>query len=171
LDTFEILLFFITFKLEGIVNLQDLISNAVKLIRSLVFFCFFFRLRCLQINIFLFCTYNTVSITLKRVSKRSSFRYVFQEHLLKFLILAMTHSELLLRDHCISRHFKFKTYDCLSIYQCYQPLYLPNLRGKIEKILYYTRFITHFVALVCFKRLKNACDRMVSYNTRIINNY
>jgi hypothetical protein len=107
---------------------------------------------------FLFCTYNRVSITLKRVSKRSSFRYAFQEHLLTFLMLAVTHSELLLRDHCISRHFKFKT-----IYQLYQPLYLPNiiflalrfelffnLRGKIEKILYYIRFISHFVALVCF---------------------
>jgi hypothetical protein len=30
----------------------------------------------------LFCTYNTVSITHKGVSKRSSFRYAFQEHLL-----------------------------------------------------------------------------------------
>jgi hypothetical protein len=40
----------------------------------------------------LFCTYNTV----KRVSKRSSFRYAFQEHLLKILMLAVTHSELLL---------------------------------------------------------------------------
>jgi hypothetical protein len=74
---------------------------------------------------FLFCTYNTVSITLKRVSKRSSFGYAFQEHLLKFLML--THSELLLGNHCISRHFKFKTYNCSSIYQRYQPLYLPNI--------------------------------------------
>jgi hypothetical protein len=74
-------------------------------------------------------------------------------------MLAVTHSELLLRDHCTSRHFKFKTYNCSSIYQRYQPniiflalgfeLFL-NLRGKIEKILYYTRFISHFVALVCF---------------------
>jgi hypothetical protein len=75
----------------------------------------------------------------------------------------MTHSELLLRDHGISRHFKFKIYNCSSIYQRYEPLYLPNiiflalcfalflnLRGKIEKKLYYTRFISHFVALVCF---------------------
>jgi hypothetical protein len=87
----------------------------------------------------------------------------FHEHLLKFLMLAVTHSELLPLDHCTSRHFKFKTYNCLSIYQRYQPLYLPNiiflalyfelflnLRGKIEKILYCTRFISHFVALVCF---------------------
>jgi hypothetical protein len=119
----------------------------------------------LTIFFFLFCTYNTVSITLKRlkrVSKRSSFRYAFQEHLLKFLMLAVTYSELLLRNHCTSGHFKFKTYNCSSIYQRYQPLYLPNiiflalcfelflnLRGKIEKILYYTRFISHFVALVC----------------------
>jgi hypothetical protein len=117
-------------------------------------------------SIFLFCTYNTVSITLKRVSKKSSFRYAFQKHLLKFLMLAVTHSELLLRDHCTSRHFKLKTYNCSSIYQRYQPLYIIyfakyhflsimfelflNLRGKIEKILYYTRFISHFVALVCF---------------------
>jgi hypothetical protein len=113
--------------------------------------------------LFLFCTYNTVSITLKRISKRSSFRYAFQEHLLKFLMLAVIHSELLLHDHCNSRHFKFKTYNCSSIYQRYQVLYLPNiiflalcfelfliLRGKIEKILYFTRFISHFVALVCF---------------------
>jgi hypothetical protein len=79
--------------------------------------------------LFLFCTYNTVSITLKRVSKRSSFRYAFQEHLLKILTLAVTHSELLLgdTDHCISRLFKFKTYNCSSIYQRYQPLYLPNI--------------------------------------------
>jgi hypothetical protein len=76
---------------------------------------------------FLFCTYNTVSITLKRVSKRRSFRYAFQEHLLNFLMLAVTHSELLLCDHCTSRHFKFKTYSCSSIYQRYQPLYLPNI--------------------------------------------
>jgi hypothetical protein len=93
----------------------------------------------------------------------SSFRYAFQEHLLTFLMLAVTHSELLLRDHRTSRHFKFKTYNCSSIYQRYQPLYLPNiiflpfcfelflnLRGKIEKILYYTRFISHFLAVVCF---------------------
>jgi hypothetical protein len=113
--------------------------------------------------IFLFCTYNIVSITLKRVSKGSSFRYAFQEHLLKFLMLAVTHSVFLLCDHCISRHFKFKPYNCSSIYQRYQPSYLTNiiflalcfelflnLRGKIEKILYYTRFISHFVALVCF---------------------
>jgi hypothetical protein len=99
--------------------------------------------------LFLFCTYNIVSITFKRVSKRSSFRYAFQEHLFKFLMLPMTHSELLLGNHCTSRHFKFKTYNCSSIYQRYQPLYLPNiifpalcfelffnLRGKIEKILY-----------------------------------
>jgi hypothetical protein len=33
----------------------------------------------------------------------------FQELLLKFLMLAVTHNELLLGDHCISRHFKFKT--------------------------------------------------------------
>jgi hypothetical protein len=69
---------------------------------------------------FLFCTYNTVSITLKGVSKRRSFRYAFQEHLPEFFMLALlavTHSELLLRDHCISRHFKFKTYNCWSIYQ------------------------------------------------------
>jgi hypothetical protein len=108
--------------------------------------------------IFPFCTYDTVSITLKRVSKRSSFRYAFREHLLKFLMLAVTYSELLLSDDCTSRHFKFKTYNCSSIYQRYQPLYLPNiiflalcfelflnLRGKIEKI-----FISHFLALVCF---------------------
>jgi hypothetical protein len=76
-------------------------------------------------------------------------------------MLAVIHSELLLRDHYSSQHFKFKT--CSSIYQRYQPLYLPNitflalrfelflnLRGKIEKILYYTRFISHFIALVCY---------------------
>jgi hypothetical protein len=91
-------------------------------------------------------------------------------------------------NHCSSRHFKFKTYNCSSIYQRYQPLYLPNiiclalcffelflnLRGKIKNILYYTRFISHFVALVCFVALvalKNVCDEMVSYKTRIINYY
>jgi hypothetical protein len=42
---------------------------------------------------FLFCSFNTVIITLKWVSKRSSFRYAFQEHLLKFLMLAVTNSE------------------------------------------------------------------------------
>jgi hypothetical protein len=47
-----------------------------------------------QITIyFLFCTFNTLSITLKWASKRSSFRYRFQELLLKFLMLAVTHSE------------------------------------------------------------------------------
>jgi hypothetical protein len=43
--------------------------------------------------LFLFCTFNTLSITCKRVSKRSSIRYRFQEHLLKFLMLLATHSE------------------------------------------------------------------------------
>jgi hypothetical protein len=42
---------------------------------------------------FLFCTFNTVSITLKQVSKSSSFRYWFQEHLLKFSMLVATYSE------------------------------------------------------------------------------
>jgi hypothetical protein len=56
-------------------------------------------------------------------------------------MLAVTHSELLLRDHCTSRHFKF-----LAL--CFE--FFLNLSGKIEKILYYTRFISHFVALVCF---------------------
>jgi hypothetical protein len=65
---------------------------------------------------------SVISITLKWVLKRRSFRYAFQEHLLKFLMLAVTHSELLLRDHCTSQHFKFKTYNCSSIYQRYQPL-------------------------------------------------
>jgi hypothetical protein len=108
-------------------------------------------------------TYNTVSITLKRVSKRSSFRYAFQEHLLKFLMLAVTHSELLRGDHCISRHFKFKILQLFAYLPALPTLYLPNiiflalcfefflnLRGKIEEILYYTRFIIHFVAFVCF---------------------
>jgi hypothetical protein len=37
--------------------------------------------------------FNTVIITLQRVSKRSSFRYAFQEYLLKFLMLALIESE------------------------------------------------------------------------------
>jgi hypothetical protein len=37
---------------------------------------------------------NTVIITLKRIAKRSSFRYGFQEHLLKSLMLAVIDSEL-----------------------------------------------------------------------------
>jgi hypothetical protein len=131
-------------------------------------YCAFKGFHCLDLrlgvkDLFLFCTYDTVSTTHKRVSKRRSFRYAFQEHLLKFLMLAVTHSGLLLRGHCTSRHFKFKTYNCSSSYQRYQPFYLPNIiflalcfvlflnfRGKIEKILYYTRFISHFVALVFF---------------------
>jgi hypothetical protein len=80
---------------------------------------------------------NTVSITLKRVSKRSSFRYAFQEHLLKVLMLAVTHSELLLRDHCISRHFKFKTYNCSSIYQ---PLY--RVTDEKPLMLYLAYFLS-----------------------------
>jgi hypothetical protein len=76
-------------------------------------------------------------------------------------MLAVTHSKLLLRDDCTSRHFKFKTYNCSSIYQRYQPVFFPNISflalcfelflslwGKIEKTLYYTRFIRHFVARV-----------------------
>jgi hypothetical protein len=92
-------------------------------------------------------------------------------------MLAVTHSGLLLRGHCTSRHFKFKTYNCSSSYQRYQPFYLPNIiflalcfelflnfRGKIEKILYYIRR--------CAPRaLKNACDKMVSYKSRIKNYY
>jgi hypothetical protein len=74
---------------------------------------------------------------------------------------------------------------CSSIFQRYQPLYLPNiiflalcfelflnLRIKIEKILYYTRFISHFLAIFCF--IKNACDKMVScinsYNKLLLSN-
>jgi hypothetical protein len=145
------------FPLIQLIPYTNVHTSACRILALFIFQYHFYNL------IFLFCTYNTVSITLKRVSKRSSFRYAFQEHLLKFLMLAVTHSELLLRDHCISRHFKFKTYNCSSIYQRYQPLYLLsiiflalcfnlflNLRGKIEKILYYTRFISHFVALVSF---------------------
>jgi hypothetical protein len=127
--------------------------------------------------IFLFCTYNTVSITLKRVSKRSSFRYAFQEYLLIFFMLAVTHSELLLGDHSTSRHFKFKTYNCSSIYQRYQPLYLPiiiflalcfgNLRGQIEKnivlYLFYKPFcrtcllIALLAALVVLQKTRATC--------------
>jgi hypothetical protein len=100
--------------------------------------------------LFLFCTYNTVSITLKRVSKRSSFRYAFQEHLLTFLMLAVTHSGLL-RDHCTSRHFKFKTYNYSSIYQLYRPLgiYIQN-RKNIVLYSFYKPFCRTclFIALV-----------------------
>jgi hypothetical protein len=141
-------------------------------------------------NIFLFCTYNTVSITLKRVSKRSSFRYAFQEHLLKFLMLAVTHSELLLGDHCTSRYFKFKTYNCSSVYQRYQPLYLPHIiflplcfevffkfKGQNRKniVLYsfYKPFcrtcLLHSTRRYAPRALKNACDKMVSYKTRRYN--
>jgi hypothetical protein len=133
-----------------------------------------------EIFFFLFCTNNTVSITLKRVSKRSSFRYAFQEHLLKFLMLAVTQSELLLRDHCTSRHFKLKTYNCSSIYQCYQPLYLPNiiflalcfelflnLRAKIEKNIVLYSFYKPFCRTCLFIALAAVCDKMVSYKTRI----
>jgi hypothetical protein len=116
--------------------------------------------------IFLFCTYNTVSITLKRVSKRNSFRYAFQEHLLKFLMLAVTHSELLLLDHCTSRHFKFKTYNCLSIYQRYQPLYLPNiifLALCFELYSLYKLFcrtcLLYSTRRCAPRALKNACDK------------
>jgi hypothetical protein len=135
-------------------------------------------------NVFLFCTYNTVSIKLKRGSKGSSFRYAF----------AVTHSELLLGDHCVSlsRHFKFKSYNCSSIYQRYQSLYLSNiiflalcfelflnLRGKIEKnIVLYSfykplcRTCLLYSTRRCAPRaLKNACEKMVSYETRIIKNY
>jgi hypothetical protein len=140
----------------------------------------FFIIHC----IFLFCTYNTVSTTLKRVLKRRSFRYAFQEHLLKFLMLAVTHSGLLLFGHCTSRHFKFKTYNCSSSYQRYQPFYLPNtiflalcfelffnFRGKIEKNIVVYSFYTPFCR-TCFlystrrcapRAVKNACDKN-SYN-------
>jgi hypothetical protein len=80
-------------------------------------------------------------------------------------MLAVTYSELLLRNHCTSGHFKFKTYNCSSIYERYQHLYLPNiiflalcfelflnLRGKIEKTLYYTRFISSSLRSSCFKK-------------------
>jgi hypothetical protein len=107
-------------------------------------------------------------------------------------MLVVTHSELLLGDHCVSRHFKFKTYNCSSIYQRYQPLYLSNiiflalcfelflnLRGKIEKTIVLYSFYKPFCRTCllystrrCAPRaLKNACDKMVSYKTRIINNY
>jgi hypothetical protein len=43
--------------------------------------------------IFLFGTFNTVIIIFKGGSKMSSFRHRFQEHLLKFLMLAVTDSE------------------------------------------------------------------------------
>jgi hypothetical protein len=78
-------------------------------------------------HIYVFSFLYFAPITLKRVSKSRPLRYAFQEHLLKLLMLAVTHSELLLRDHCTSRHFKFKTYNCSSIYQRYQLLYVPNI--------------------------------------------
>jgi hypothetical protein len=143
--------------------------------------------------IFLFCTYNTVSITLKWVSKRSSFRYAFQEYLLIFFMLAVTHSELLLGDHCTSRHFKFKPYNCSSIYQRYQPLGIfvkynfssimfwtfLKFKGQNRKniVLYsfykpFCRTCLLYSTRRCAPRaLKNACDKMVSYKTRIINYY
>jgi hypothetical protein len=45
---------------------------------------------------------QSVYLTLKRVLKRSSFRYAFEEHLRKFLMLTVTYSELLLHNHCTS---------------------------------------------------------------------
>jgi hypothetical protein len=106
-------------------------------------------------------------------------------------MLAVTHSELLLRNHCTSRHFKFRTYNFSSIYQRYQLLYLPNiiflalcfelflnLRGKIENIVLYSfykpfcRTCLLYSTRRCAPRaLKNTCDKKVSYKTRIINYY
>jgi hypothetical protein len=106
-------------------------------------------------------------------------------------MLAVTHSELLLGDHCVSRHFKFKTYNCSSIYQRYQLLYLSNIiflalfrtffkfKGQNRKniVLYsfykpFCRTCLLYSTRRCAPRaLKNACDQMVSYKTRIINNY
>jgi hypothetical protein len=98
-------------------------------------------------------------------------------------MLAVTPSELLLRDHCISRHFKFKTY------QRYQSLYLPNIiflalcffkfKGQNRKniVLYsfykpFCRTCLLYSTRRCAPRaLKNVCDKIVSYKTRIINYY
>jgi hypothetical protein len=138
--------------------------------------------------ILLFCTYNTVSVTLKRVSKRSSFRYAFQEHLLKFLMLAVT-SELLLRAHFIAWYFNlqlfvylpalptfiFATYNFPSImfWTCFK------FKGQNRKstVLYsfykpFCRTCLLYSTRRCAPRaLKNACEKLVSYKTRIINNY
>jgi hypothetical protein len=107
-------------------------------------------------------------------------------------MLAVTHSELLLGDHCISRHFKFKTYNCSSIHQRYRPLYLSNIiflalcfelffkfKGQNRKNIVLYSFYKPFCRTCllygtrrCAPRaLKNAYDKMVSYKTRIINNY
>jgi hypothetical protein len=41
----------------------------------------------------------------------------------------------------------------------------------MKKILYYIRFISHFVARVLGSTLNNACDKIVSYKTCTINYY
>jgi hypothetical protein len=87
---------------------------------------------------------SVISITLKWVLKRRSFRYAFQEHLLKFLMLAVTHSELLLRDHCTSQHFKFKTYNCSSIYQ----RYYTYLSTVITREVFFVRIKLNFFTII-----------------------
>jgi hypothetical protein len=114
---------------------------------------------------------------------------MFQEHLLRFLMLAVT---------CECCYVITALDDTLnskltsSIYQRYQPLYLPNiiflalcfelflnLRGKIEKNIVLYLFYKPF-CLTCLlystrrcapRALKNAYDKMVFYKTRIINYY
>jgi hypothetical protein len=93
---------------------------------SLLFFEIHFHLsNCKSFSnilFFLFCTFNTVIITLKRVSKKNSSGYRFQEHLLKLLMLAVTDSE-----PVIICHFKFKTFIVRLITSVANPLYFPNI--------------------------------------------
>jgi hypothetical protein len=80
-------------------------------------------------------------------------------------MLAVTHSELLLRDHCISRDtlnskrtiVYLPALPTLILALCFE-LFL-DLRGKVEKILYYTPFLRHFVTLVCLKHSSLSSSR------------
>jgi hypothetical protein len=111
-------------------------------------------------------------------------------------MLAATHSELLLGDHHVitalhdTLNSKLTTYNCSSVYQRYQPLYLPHIiflplcfevffkfKGQNRKniVLYsfYKPFcrtcLLHSTRRYAPRALKNASDKMVSYKTRRYN--
>jgi hypothetical protein len=93
--------------------------------------------------------------------------YNFCEYIMTFLIFALSQNG--------ARR------NCSSIYQRYQPLYLSNIifRALCFEFIFNLRLYKPFCRSCllystrrCAPRaLKNACDKMVSYKTRIINNY
>jgi hypothetical protein len=118
-------------------GLLQSIRSRLKLRMQIKFFRFF-KIIYYILQIIFSILHLQHGITLKRVSKRSSFRYRFQEHLLKFLMLAVTDSATLFNT------LNSKLAIIRLVTSVTNPLYLPNtgcrkinvfqVGGLVEKI-------------------------------------